>query len=476
MIKDLISVPLIVFMLLCWKGMKAAPSESPPNILFILVDDLGWSDLGYMGSEIYETPNVDKLASEGMKFTNFYSGGPVCSPTRASIMTGRSTARTGITTFLITPDQDAPYVTHALPLQEFTIAEAFKKNSYATGFFGKWHLGYKQEHWAGNQGFDIAIGGLTSRNAWKMLHPDREPPVDQLETLMFSPYHLTHMQDGPENEYLTDRFADETIKFIREHKDTPFFAYLSFHTVHTPLHAKPEVVEKYRKKIASLGILGKDDREFGSRVHQNLPEYAAMVHHMDENVGRVLAELDALDLRENTIVVFTSDNGGKHSVTSNAPLRGAKHNLYEGGIRVPTIIRYPAKIPSNSMNESLLISDDFYPTLLDLAGLPPEKNQHLDGRSFKKVLKGTSQRSPHKNLCWHYPHNRFEGAIRWKDYKLIYEYKTAKIELYDLSFDLGERHNLAGQQPKTAKKMQKILARWLRDTGARFPPEGIIMP
>ncbi|NND32553.1 MAG: sulfatase-like hydrolase/transferase, partial [Saprospiraceae bacterium] len=366
--------------------------------------------------------------------------------------------------------------THALPLEEFTIAEAFSKNKYSTGFFGKWHLGYKQEHWAGNQGFDLALGGLTSKNAWKMLYPDRVPPVDQLETLMFSPHHLTHMEDGPENEYLTDRFADETIKFIREHRETPFFAYLSFHTVHTPLHAKPEVVEKYRKKIADLGILGKDEMNFGSRVHQNLPEYAAMVQHMDENVGRVLAEIDALGLRQNTIVVFTSDNGGKHSVTSNAPLRGAKHNLYEGGIRVPAIIRYPEKIPAQGKCESLLISDDFYPTLLDLSDLSLEKAQHLDGKSFKKLLSGTSGRSPHKYLCWHYPHRRFEGAVRWKDYKLIYEYKTAKIELYDLSSDLGERNNLADQQPRVARKMQKMLATWLEDTGARFPADGIILP
>jgi arylsulfatase A-like enzyme len=214
----------------------------------------------------------------------------------------------------------------------------------------------------------------------------------------------------------------------------------------------------------------------GSRVYQNLPEYAAMVHHMDENVGKVVAEIDALGLRENTIIVFTSDNGGKHSVTSNAPLRGAKHNLYEGGIRVPTIIRYPYKIASGSRSDLPLISDDFYPTLLDLAGLPLEKPQHVDGHSFRNVLVNGSAKSVHQALFWHYPHGRFEGAVRWKNYKLIYEYKTGKSELYDLSLDLSEHNDLAQQQVKTVNKMKKMLGRWLTKSGARFPETGIIRP
>jgi len=460
-------------------GVTAKPlyaDNKPPNVVFIMVDDLGWSDLGYMGSQIYETPHVDKLSREGMVLTDFYSGGPVCSPTRASIMTGKSTARTGITTFLITPEQDAPYVTHALSAEEFTIGEAFKKNDYATGYFGKWHLGYKQEDWVGNQGFDVAIGGLTSKNAWKMLHPELEPPVDRLETLMFSPHHFTHMEDGPDGEYLTDRLANETIDFIAANKSKPFFAFLSFHTVHTPLDAKPEVVEKYRKKIEQLGLLGDDRMEFGSRKFQNLPEYAAMVQHMDENVGRVLDALDEMGLRENTIVVFTSDNGGKHRVTSNAPLRGAKHNLYEGGIRVATIVRYPGNIAANESSDVALISDDFYPTLLDLSGLPLEKSQHVDGRSFRNVLLKNSSGATHKYLCWHYPHSRFEGAVRWKNFKLIYEYKTGRSELYDLSTDQGERNDLASEEVKTVGKMKRMLGKWLKDTGARFPEDGMILP
>ncbi len=452
-------------------------AQQKPNILFILVDDLGWIDVGYMGSTSYQTPNVDRLSTQGMVFTNFYSGGPVCSPTRASIMTGKSTARTGVTIYLITPDQDPDYVTHHLPLEELTIGEAFKKHEYATGYFGKWHLGYKQEHWVANQGFDTAIGGLTSRNAWRMMYPDREPPLDQLETKYFSPYYFTHMEDGPEGEYLTDRLTDETIRFIEANKDQPFFAFLSYHTVHTPLEAKQETIAKYEERYESEGILGKDDRENGSRKYQNLPAYAAMVQHMDDNVGRLLERLDELGLTENTIVVFTSDNGGKHSVTSNAPLRGAKHNLYEGGIRVPLIVRYPGKVQAGTKVDIPLISDDFYPTLLELAGLPFEKEQHLDGVSFSPLLlKGKSKGLKNRAIFWHYPHNRFEAAVRWKNYKLLHRYKTGESELYDLESDIGERQDLSSEEPKVLQKMKRKLSKWLQETNAQFPKDKIFLP
>lgn len=450
--------------------------NSTPNILFILVDDLGWSDVGFMGSTAYETPNVDQFASEGMVLTNFYSGGPVCSPTRASILTGKSTARTGVTTFLVTPEKDAAHVSHQLPLSEFTIAEAFKKNGYTTGIFGKWHLGYEAEHWAANQGFDVAIGGTTSQNAWRLLHPGKLPPLNQNEVAYFSPHHLTHMDNGPAGEYLTDRLANETINFIKNNKDKPFFAFLSLHTVHTPLEAEDVFVQKYRKKFEQLESFGNDDLEYGSKKFQNLPKYAAMIQHMDENVGKILSEVDALGLAENTIVVFTSDNGGKHSITSNAPLRGAKHNLYEGGIRVPTAIRYPGKIQAGTSTNIPLISDDFYPTLLQMAGLPLENQQHLDGLSFIDVVYGGSEKYVHKALYWHYPHKRKEGAVRWKNYKLIYEYSTGKVELYNLDSDIGERKNRAIEQPKIANKLKKMLAKWLVETNAQFPDESIVMP
>jgi arylsulfatase A-like enzyme len=411
-----------------------------------------------------------------MVFTNFYSGGPVCSPTRASILTGKSPARIGITTFLITPDQDAAYVTHELALDEFTLAEAFKKNGYRTGMFGKWHLGYELRHWASQQGFDVAIGGTTSRNAWRLAYPEREPPIDQLEVRYFSPHHLTHMKDGPPGKYLTDRLVNETIKFIEQSGDQLFFAYLAFHTVHTPLEAKPETIAKYAEKFRQSGLVGKNVPKNGSREFQNLPAYAAMVEHMDENVGRLLKALDKAGLRDNTIVVFTSDNGGVSKVTSNAPLRGAKHNLYEGGIRVPTVIRYPPKIQAGTRSDAPLISHDFYPTLLDLAGLPLETEQHVDGKSFRELAMGQKSASPHEALFWHYPHNRFEASVRWNNLKLIYEYRTGSAELYDLNIDIGEHNNLAATKPESVARMKKMLRGWLKDTQAKFPDEDIVMP
>lgn len=465
-----------LWLILTHPAVAANRTTTPPNVLFILVDDLGWSDTGFMGSRGYETPHVDQLARDGMVCTSFYSGGPVCSPTRASILTGKSTARTGITTFLVTPDQDPAHITHQLPLDEFTLAEAFRKHGYCTGMIGKWHLGYDSGHWATQQGFDLAIGGTTSRNAWRMAYPERVPPVDQLEVRYFSPHYLTHMEDGPEGEYLTDRQVNETINFIQHRGEKPFFAFLSFDTVHTPLEAKTETIARYDEKFRQSGHRGRNDRINGSRVFQNVPAYAAMVEHLDENVGRLLEALDAADLRNHTIVVFTSDNGGKDSVTSNAPLRGAKHSLYEGGIRVPAVIRYPPKIKAGTTSDAPLISDDFYPTLLDLAGLPPEAAQHLDGRSFSELALGQKSASPHEALFWHYPHRRFEAAVRWNNFKLIYEYRTGAAELFDLNVDIGEQNDLAATKPEMVNQMKRMLRQWLRDTSARFPDEDIVMP
>lgn len=449
----------------------AAPADRP-NILFILVDDLSWSDLSYNGSGVYETPNVDRLSKQGMVFSDFYSAGPVCSPTRASIMTGKYPARTGITTYLISPDRDASHVTPHLPLAEFTIAEAFKKCGYATGYIGKWHLGYKNKHWAANQGFDVTKGGIDLPRAWALCYPDREPPTAKTwpntHTRFFSPYHLTHLENGPEGEYLTERLTDETIHFIEHHRDGPFFAFLSFHTVHTPLQAKPEVVEKYRRKIDALGLDTKREENRREKQFQNNANYAAMVHHMDENVGRLLDRLDAMKLADNTIVVFTSDNGGKGSVTSNLPLRGMKHNLYEGGIRVPLIVRWPGNVVAGSQNAWPLITNDLYPTLLDLAGCPPEPQQHVDGVSFKSVLLGDAQSIAREAIFWHYPHSRQEAAVRMGRYKLLHFFKADRVELYDLEDDIGERNDLSKTNPELAERLCAMLKRWQKDVGARF--------
>jgi len=447
-------------------------SADRPNVLFILVDDLGWSDLSYNGSQVYETPNVDRLSKQGMVFTDFYSAGPVCSPTRASIMTGKYPARTGITTYLISPDRDASHVTSHLPLGEFTIAESFKKNGYATGYIGKWHLGYKNEHWAANQGFDVAKGGIDLPRAWALCYPDREPPTaktwPKTHTRFFSPYHLTHLENGPAGEYLTDRLTDETIHFIEQHKDRPFFAFLSFHTVHTPLQAKPDVVEKYRKKIAATGLDTKKEEDRREKQFQNNANYAAMVHHMDENVGRLLGRLDELNLSDNTIVVFTSDNGGKGSVTSNLPLRGMKHNLYEGGIRVPLIVRWPGKVAAGCQNACPLVTNDLYPTLLDLTSCPREPRQHMDGLSFRVILLGDAQTVSREAIFWHYPHSRQEAAVRMGRYKLLHFFKADRVELYDLEQDIGERHDLSKTNPELTAQLLIKLKRWQKDVGARF--------
>jgi arylsulfatase A-like enzyme len=454
-------------------GFVAAAKDPRPNVVFILVDDLGWSDVGCYGSKAYETPHVDRLASQGMRFTDFYAAGPVCSPTRASILSGKCPARTRITRHLLTPKMDPQFMANHLALEEVTLAEALKEHGYSTGYFGKWHLGYKTEHWASHQGFDVARGGMDIPWAWELCHPDREPPTKRTwrktHTRFFSPHHLTHLENGPDGEYLTDRLTDETMRFIEANRSDPFFVFLSFHTVHTPLEARPEIVEKYAKKIAASGLAGKREPNKRFKRWQNNPNYAAMVHHMDENVGRLLAKLTELGLEDNTLVVFTSDNGGKGSVTSNLPLNGAKHDLREGGIRVPTIVRWPGRVEAGSVCGVPLISNDFYPTILQLIRLPLKPDQHVDGVSFAPVLLGEAEGVARDALFWHYPHSRFEGAVRAGGWKLTCYYKSGECELHDLREDIGERRDLSGSEGRRAREMLGMLKAWLRATDAAFP-------
>lgn len=451
-------------------ALRSTQSEEPrpPNIVFILVDDLGWSDLGCYGSQVYETPNTDRLASEGLMFTDFYAAAPVCSPTRASILTGRYPVRTGITTYLLSPQRDPDHVAHHLDLDEYTLAEALGDKGYTTGYFGKWHLGYGMDHWADKQGFDTAKGGMDLPWAWKACYPDRDPPMKKGHTRFFSPYHLTHLDNGPEGEYLTDRLTTETIRFIEENREHLFFAMLSFHTVHTPLQAKPEVVDRYRCKIESIGLDKKAESRKKEKEYQNNPDYAAMVHHMDENVGRLLQRLDELGLKENTVVVFTSDNGGKGSVTSNRPLKGAKHNLNEGGIRVPLIVRWPGRIEAPGRSECPLVSTDFFPTILDMVGCSLIEAQHRDGISFKPILLGQEMEVPRDAIYWHYPHSRNESAIRMGDFKLLHFHETGRSELYNLRDDIGESKDLSTLHPDLARSLLEQLQDWQQSVGVRL--------
>jgi len=475
--KNIILLALIVFASGCQsKKSKETEKETAnkPNIVFIMVDDLGWSDLSYNGSTIYETPNIDQFAKEGVVYDNFYTAGPVCSPTRASILTGKYPVKTGVTTYLLSPERDVDYIENQLNLSEFTIAEAFQQAGYKTGYFGKWHLGYEGKHWASHQGFDVAIGGMDLDWAWQLSHPDKPAPmVDRSKGHLrfFSPHHLTFMENGPEGEYLTDRLTNETIKFIEENKEEQFFAFLSFHTVHTPLQVKEDKLEKYTKKIENLGLLGKNENARGSRVYQNLPEYAAMVEHMDENVGRLINRLQELNLEENTIIVFTSDNGGKNSVTSNAPLRGAKHNLYEGGVRSPLIMRWKGKTIDNTLSHEVTVSTDFYPTFLDLVGIDQIKDQHQDGVSIKENLFDVKTKIDRDAIYWHYPHGVFQGAIRMGDYKLVVNYKSGVEELFNLTNDISELNNLAEVEPEVHQELRTKLKDWLIDVEANFPKE-----
>lgn len=446
---------------------QAAPAQ--PNIVFILADDLGWKDLGCYGSTFYETPNLDRLAAGGMTFTRAYAACCVCSPTRASLMTGKYPPRTGITDWL--PGQNpkpwqkllAPKLPDHLALDEFTVPEALKAGGYATCFIGKWHLG-GDGFTPDKQGFDINIGGCG------LGHPPS----------YFSPYKIPTLSDGPKGEYLTDRLTDEAVRFIEHSKDKPFLLYLAHYAVHNPQQAKKEMIEKYRAKRAALpASVGPEFIEdSGRKVRQiqNQPVYAAMVQSLDESVGRVMAKLDELGLSKNTIVIFTSDNGGLSTAegtpTSNAPLRCGKGWPYEGGVREPLIVRWPGVTRAGSTSDATLISVDFYPTLLEVAGLSPRPQQALDGVSFVPLLHG--QPMPPRPIFWHYPHYSNQGgppvgAVMAGDFKLVERYEDMRCELYNVRDDAAEQHDLAAQMPDKVNALRDQLHRWRQSVAAQMP-------
>lgn len=447
----------------------ASPAAVKPNIVFILADDLGWADLGCYGSTFYETPHLDRLAQRGMRFTDAYAAGNVCSPTRASILTGKSPARLHLTDWLPgrtdRPDQPLmrPAIVSGLPLEEVTFAETLKAAGYQTAFIGKWHLGDSPDLYPEHQGFDLNLGGCG------LGHPDS----------YFSPYHIPNLPDGPVGESLNDRLTDEALKFIARANGKPFLLYLAHYAVHTPLQAKPAVIEKYRAKAARRMATGPafiSDHGRQVRQTQDQPIYGAMVESLDDSVGRVMDQLAALGLADNTLIIFTSDNGGLSTAegmpTSNLPLRAGKGWGYEGGVREPLIIAWPGVTQPGSVSHEPVISMDFYPTLLEATRLPGLPSQTRDGASIVPVLRGGAL--PQRPLFWHYPHYSNQGgsphgAVRLGDFKLIEGYEDGKAELYHLKDDIGEQRDLAASQPAKTSELIQLLHDWRTAVGAQMP-------
>jgi len=450
---------LLAFALLSCPALARADAPRP-NIVFILADDLGYTDLACYGSGYYETPHIDRLAAEGVRFTDGYACGPNCQPTRAALLSGQYGPRTGVYTvggidrfnWRSRPLRPVDNVTR-LPLDKITIADALKKAGYATGMFGKWHLGKDAEHHPGRRGFDEAIEASGQHFDFKT-----DPPVEY-----------------PEGAYLADFLTDRAVDFIERHQDGPFFLYLPHFGVHAPHEAKAELIAKFEAKPPAGG-------------HRD-PTYAAMIASVDESVGRVLAKLDELGLAENTLVIFSSDNGGvggyeragleKRGITDNAPLKGGKGMLAEGGVRVPYIFCWKGVIEPGQTSTTPIISVDLYPTLIELAGAEPPPAYMLDGESYAPLLTGERQALERDAVFWHFPGYLGAGPGLWRttpvsvvrsgDWKLLEFVEDGRLELYNLKDDVGEQRNLAAEQPDKASELQETLAAWRADIGAPMP-------
>jgi arylsulfatase A-like enzyme len=449
-------------------------AERRPHVVFFLADDLGYHDPACYGSTFHETPHIDRLAREGMRFTHGYAACPVCSPTRASIMTGQWPQRTGITDYIgapLKPEQwkrntrllPATY-TDRLALDAPTLAKSLKAAGYATFFAGKWHLG-PEGWWPENQGFDLNLGGI-----------DRGGPYGGGK--YFSPYGNPRLSDGQPGEHLDERLAAELAAFLAAKKDQPVFAFVPFYSVHTPLMTREALKAKYEAKRAHLGLKESWGRE-GPREVREVQEhavYAGMIESMDNAVGMVLAKLDELGLADDTIVIFTSDNGGLSTSegwpTSNRPLRAGKGWMYEGGIREPLIVRWPRVVAAGSTSDVPVSSPDFFPTLLEAAGAKPADGQVLDGVSLLPALRGGTL--PERALCWHYPHYGNQGgapsaAIRRGAWKLIEWYEDGRRELFDVVADPGETREVAAAHPERAEALHRELDTWRTTVGALMP-------
>lgn len=465
--KSFFSLVLLLFSVLVQAQHKQQ------NFVFILVDDLGWTDLGYMGSDFYESPHIDSLSKESFVFDNAYSSSSVCSPSRSAIMTGKHPARVNITDWI--PGQDpkdrillGPQDLSALPLEELTIAEVLKENGYSTFFAGKWHLG-GEGFLPDEQGFDINRGGNHT---------------GQPKGGYYSPYDNRQLKDGEEGEYLTDRLTDESLDYLQSIEGKPFFLFLPYYTVHTPIQPSKRHLERFEDKLKQLDqtIEFKEEKDSRTTCSQRNPKYASMVYALDENIGRLIDALKANGQYENTTIVFTSDNGGLSTLlsrynydapTSVMPLRAGKGWLYEGGIRVPLLIK-----PANHEGESRTISEpvighDFYPTILSLANIAAPKDQVIDGEDISVLFK-TSEGLSRKSIFWHYPHYHGSGwrpgaAIRVGDWKLIEFYESETVELYNLVEDISEQKDLSSIYPKKVRVLKRRLSRFQKSMQANAP-------
>jgi arylsulfatase A-like enzyme len=454
---------LVNLTLLLTPAARAGETAGKINVVLILADDLGWADLGCYGSTFHRTPHLDRLAASGLRFTQAYAACPVCSPTRAALMTGKVPARLHLTDWLPgrpdRPDQKLlrPLFRQHLPRDETALAEAFKAAGYATGIIGKWHLGggeYRPE----KRGFDVNIAGDEAGSPRSYFAPfARKGPGGKLD-------YMPGLEKAPEGEYLTDRLAAEAERFLDNHRDKPFFLYLPHYAVHIPMRAKKDLVARY----PSHQVAGK----------QSNPVYAAMLESLDEAVGRVLKKLADLKLEGRTIVVFTSDNGGlsiregpSTPPTINSPLREGKGFLYEGGLRVPLLVRWPVVVKPGRTSDFPAISHDLFPTLLEACGV--KQTGRLDGISLTSLLRGSA--APKRDeLYWHYPHyanqgSRPGGAVRAGDFKLIEFYETGRLELFDLKGDRGETRNLAEDKKELTGRLADRLAQWRKAVGAQMP-------
>jgi len=430
---------------------------SRPNFVFVLVDDLGWRDVSYNGSRFYETPHIDTLAASGTVFTRAYAASPVCSPTRASILTGQHPARLGLTAAIVhaqrQPETERRFLDaesrDALPEGVPTLVERLAAAGYRTGMVGKWHLGFPP-HTPLEAGFERAVGGGGEGG-----------PASY-----FPPYGVSALSDGPEDEYLTDRLTSEAVRFVRQSREEPFFLLLSHFAVHNPYQAVPELEAKYLAKLDPSDP-------------QRNPTYAAMIESLDRSVGRIQRVLEKLGLAENTVVVFFSDNGGlltrriqrrradlEYEVTSNAPLRSGKGHLYEGGVRVPLIVRWPGVTRAGSTVDVPVTSTDFYPTLLEMAGV--EDARTPDGVSLVPLLRGETTEPPHDALYFHLPHQTQCSALLAGNHKLI-TFFGRRTELYDLARDPGEQRDLAAEEPERVAELRARLEAWFAEVGALQP-------